>query len=339
MREMRSTVPKKKKETLPVIADYALIEPWRNTNSGNARWSFAQKGGKTYFIKEFLSPAFPSADAISKEALTRKRALCYAFYSKKRRLYQKIEQSATGNLVLISDFFLFGTKYYITTEKIDEAKVSVDSIARAPEAKKRLLLKILTFSLMKLHENEVVHADLKPNNILIKESESGDNLIAKIIDFDGSYLVGEQPDSEEIQGDQTFLAPETCRYMFGEEVKLTQKVDVFAAGLLFHLYLTGGLPAVDKDFDYVHEALLEDGKVYLSPKLREPYAGLVRRMIDVDPEKRPDMKTVLDELNAMDGKKPEPKPVPKPESKPEPKPEPDDSGLKKTNLWKKPSGF
>ena len=117
MKEMRSSVPKKPKETLPVIADYALIEPWRNTNSGNARWSFAGKDGKTYFIKEFLSPVFPSPDAISKEALAKKRALCYNYYSNKRRLYQKIEQSATGNLVLISDFFLFGTKYYITTER------------------------------------------------------------------------------------------------------------------------------------------------------------------------------------------------------------------------------
>ena len=190
---------------------------------------------------------------------------------------------------------------------------------------------------MKLHENGVVHADLKPNNILIKESESGDNLIAKIIDFDGSYLVGEQPGSEEIQGDLPYLAPETCRYMFGEDVKLTQKVDVFTTGLLFHLYLTGALPTVDKGFDYVHEALLENGEVHLSPKLREPYLSLVRSMIDIDPEKRPDMKTVLDALNAMDGKKPEPKPEAVPA--PEPKPEPAEPGLKKTSLWRKPTGF
>ncbi len=339
MKDMRSTMPVKKKDELPVIADYALIEPWRNTNSGNARWSFAKKDGKTYFIKEFLSPVFPSADAISKDALAKKRAICYAYYSKKKDLYKKIEQSATGNLVLISDFFLFGTKYYITTEKIEEAKVSVESIANAPEAKKRLLLKILTFSLVRLHENGVVHADLKPNNILIKESASGDNLIAKIIDYDGSYLVGQQPDSEEIQGDLPYLAPETCRYMFGEDVTLTQKVDVFTAGLLFHLYLTGALPAVDKDYDYVHEALLEGGNVYLSPKIEEPYLGLIRSMIDVDPEKRPDMKDVLDALNAMDGRKPEPKPEPKPAPKPEPKPAPVNTGMKGTGLWKKPTGF
>jgi hypothetical protein len=60
-------------------------------------------------------------------------------------------------------------------------------------------------------------------------------------------------------------------------------------------------------------------------------------MIDIDPEKRPDMKTVLDALNAMDGKKPEPKPEAVPA--PEPKPEPAEPGLKKTSLWRKPTGF
>lgn len=331
MSDMRKTFPKKKRETLPVIADYALLEPWRNTNSGNARWSFAQKNGQTYFIKEFLSPVFPSSDALSKEALEGKRAICYTYYRKKRELYQKIKESATGNLVLIDDFFLYQTKYYVTTERIEEAKLSVENISKAPANKKHLLLKILAFCLMKLHENGVVHADLKPNNILIKESETG-NLIAKIIDFDGSYLVGDQPDSEEVQGDLPYLAPETCRYMFGEDVQLTQKVDVFAAGLLFHLYLTGVLPTVDKEYDYVHEALLDDGKVYFSPGLAEPYEALIRSMIAVDPKDRPDMKRVLETLANMEKKPEEPKPAPVPKPAP--------ATVKKADSpWKRPTGF
>ena len=330
MKEVHTSF-KKKTEALPVVADYVLLEPWRNTNSGNARWSFAQKNGKTYFIKEFLSPVFPATDAISKEALASKRAICYAYYSKKRELYRRIRQSATGNLVLISDFFLYNTKYYITTEKIDEAKLPIESIAKASEEKKLLLLKILTFSLMKLHDNGVVHADLKPNNILIKESETG-NLIAKIIDYDGSYIVGDQPNSEEVQGDLPYLAPETCRYMFGEDVTLTTKVDVFAAGLLFHLYLTGVLPTVDPEYDYVHEALLDDASVYLSPDLPAPFAELITRMIAVDPEDRPDMKEVLQYLadieDSIDELPPPPPPPPPPPEKP-----------KKTSPWSRPTGF
>lgn len=335
MREMHNSI-RAKKEALPIIADYVLLEPWRNTNSGNARWSFAAKGGKTYFIKEFLSPVFPASDEISKDALAGKRAICYAYYSKKRDIYQRIAQSATGNLVLISDFFLYNTKYYVTTEKIEEMNVSAENIARAPESKKILLLKILTFSLMKLHENGVVHADLKPNNILIKESETG-NLVAKIIDFDGSYLEGDQPDSEEVQGDLVYLAPETCRYMFGEDVKLTTKVDVFAAGLLFHLYLTGTLPVFDREYDYVYEALLDGGDVSLSIGLRKGFADLIRSMIAVDPDDRPDMKSVLETLTALESGRTNPKPVTvrptPPVSNPATKPK------DTASPWHRPSGF
>ena len=192
---------------------------------------------------------------------------------------------------------------------------------------------------MKLHENGVVHADLKPNNILIKESETG-NLVAKIIDFDGSYLEGDQPDSEEVQGDLVYLAPETCRYMFGEEVNLTTKVDVFAAGLLFHLYLTGTLPAFSKEYDYVYEALLDDASVSLAAGLKKGYADLIRSMIAVDPNERPDMKTVLATLTMLENSDRTPRVVP-----PRPTPPPvshrdtNPSPVKKSSPWNRPTGF
>jgi serine/threonine protein kinase len=295
---LRIKTPPKKKAELPKIEGYSLLEPWRNTNSGNARWSFAAKDGETYFIKEFLSPVFPEKGVLSNEAAEAKRKICFNYYRKKCELYQKIADSATGNLVLIKDFFLSGTKYYITTEKIRQCNITADKIANVPEEKKLLLLKILAFSLSKLHENGVVHADLKPTNVLIKLSETG-QVVAKIIDFDGSYLEGQQPGPDNVQGDQVYFAPETCRYVFGEDVKLTTKVDVFACGLLFHLYLTGALPKIKPEYDYMYEALLDDSELTLSPKLSKQYAELIRSMLSREPEDRPTMEQVLEQLKEI----------------------------------------
>ena len=289
----------KKTEQLPRIADYKLTEPWRNTNSGNARWSFAKKDGKEFFIKEFISPSCPTSKALSPETIAAKKAICYEFYKMKRDLYDRIEKSANGNIVTIGEFFLFGTKYYITTDKISITKAEIETIAKASDDKKLLLLKIISNSLKRLHENGVVHADLKPSNILIKESDTG-NFVAKIIDFDSSYIVGQQPDFEEIQGDLPYLAPETCRYMFGEKIELTQKVDVFAAGLLFHLYFTGELPTFSADYESAHEALLGGGKLDLSPALPSDLADLIGSMLALDPDDRPDMATVFRCLSAPD---------------------------------------
>ena len=328
------TLPNKKAE-LPKIEGYSLLEPWRNTNSGNARWSFATKDGETYFIKEFLSPVFPEKGVLSNEAAEAKRKICFDYYRKKSELYQKIADSATGNLVLIKDFFLSGTKYYIATEKIRQCNITADKIVNVPEEKKLLLLKIVAFSLSKLHENGVVHADLKPTNILIKLSETG-QVVAKIIDFDGSYLVGQQPGPEEVQGDQIYYAPETCRYVFGEDVKLTTKVDVFACGLMFHLYLTGELPKLGPDYAYAYEALLDGDKLELSDRLSEEYAALIGSMLALEPEDRPDMAQVLETLKAIGNKLssplPPPPPPPPPPENPEPKKDPP-----ARSLWHKPN--
>jgi serine/threonine protein kinase len=302
MKETYSTLryrpPVKKEPPLPKIEEYTLLEPWRNTNSGNARWSFATKNAQTFFIKEFLSPVFPEKGVLSPEAEAAKRKICFNYYRKKNELYKKIEASATGNLVLIKDFFLCGTKYYVTTEKIEQCNLTAEKIVSVPEEKKLLLLKILAFSLSKLHENGVVHADLKPTNVLIKLSETG-QVVAKIIDFDGSYLEGDQPKPDDVQGDQIYYAPETCRYVFGEDVKLTTKVDVFACGLLFHLYLTGALPKIKPEYDYMYEALLDDSELTLSPKLSKQYAELIRSMLSREPEDRPTMEQVLEQLKEI----------------------------------------
>lgn len=289
----------KKTKVMPCVADYQLTEPWQNTNSGNARWSFAKKDGKEYFIKEFISPSCPSTKALSPEAIAAKKAICFEFYKKKRELYDRIEKSANGNIVTIEDFFLYGTKYYITTEKIDITKARIENIAKASKEKKVLLLKVLSSSLRRLHENGVVHADLKPNNILIKESATG-NFIAKIIDFDGSFIVGHQPNHEEVQGDLPYLAPETCRYMFGEDIELTQKVDVFTAGLLFHQYYTGKLPSFSSCFESAHEALLEGDEIVLSSSLPGVLADLIRNMLALNPDDRPEMASVFSCLSVFE---------------------------------------
>ncbi len=331
---MRTSFAKKEK-ALPCISDYQLTEPWQNTNSGNARWSFARKDGKEYFIKEFLSPSCPSTGEMSQAAIAAKKAVCFRFFQQKKELYRRIEQSSNGNIVTIDEFFLFGTKYYVTTEKINITRAQIESIAKAPAEKKLLLLKILANCLQRLHENGVVHADLKPNNILIKESDTG-NFIAKIIDFDSSFLAGHQPDSEEVQGDLPYLAPETCRYMFGEDVTLTQKVDVFAAGLLFHQYFTGQLPAFSSGYDAAHEALLEGESLRLSDALPPDLHALIASMLALDPDDRPDMAEVFRRLSDP---RPAPKPDPDPPVPPKPEPEQKKDPIDIKSLWHVPTGF
>jgi len=297
---LKSTASKAKPE-LQKIRDYQLITQFTNKNSGNGLWAFAVKDGREFFIKQFLSPICPREGCgIPEEIIARKRKEGDKFYQKMTRLYYAVNQSATGNIVTIDAFFFNDTKYYITTQKIDTANLEMKQIASKDHEVKIVLMKVIAHSLASLHANGVVHADLKPSNVLIKETTLGSgkskSLTAKLIDFDSSYLEKEREKDERIEGDVVYLAPETLLADQGKDVRLTTKVDVFALGLLFHQYYTGELPRFSDDYSYPHEAVLDGRTLFLDTRLPGDIRNLIASMLERDPSSRPTTQAVFETL-------------------------------------------
>lgn len=289
----------KHNQPLPEIRGYQLTIPFSNTNSGFARWAFAKKEGKEYFIKEFLSPVCPRPSSnLSVETIQRKQAICDEFYKNKMRLYNAINESSTGNIITIRAFFFHDTKYYMVSDKVETAKITIKDIADKDREVKLLLLKVLSYCILSLHKNKVVHADLKPTNILVKQTEAR-YFTVKLIDYDGSFLVGEQPISDEIQGDLVYYAPEAYRVIVGEELTLSPKIDVFALGLLFHQYYTGKLPGIPKGYAYSYEAVIDGHDLVLENSIPDDLAFIIRSMLKSDPDKRPAMDIVCDALQTI----------------------------------------
>lgn len=286
-------VGSKKKETLPLEehGGYRLIQPWTTKGAGTSMWSFAEKGGKQYFIKVFVKPVLPSlSSGMSPALIERKRKACERFEQKKRRVYAAVNESATGNIVKIEDFFFDKTKFYLTTRKVEGKESDPKWIAALPYAQKMLFIKVLAYSILSLHRKGIVHGDLKPENVLVKQKENG-NMLAKLIDFGESFL--ETEPSNELTGD-VYLSPEGAVAIAKEEGSITRKADVFALGLMFHAYYTGELPRFDASYDYAYEALLNGGTLILHPMLnsvpdlREAIEGMLR----TNPEERLSMEEV-----------------------------------------------
>ncbi|HRX87216.1 MAG TPA: serine/threonine-protein kinase [Phycisphaerae bacterium] len=78
-----------------------------------------------------------------------------------------------------------------------------------------------------LHQKGFVHADMKPNNIVI-----GPQGIVKVIDFGQSCPIGHK--KERIQGTPDYIAPEQVR-----RAPLDQRTDVFNLGATMYWVLTG----------------------------------------------------------------------------------------------------
>lgn len=110
---------------------------------------------------------------------------------------------------------------------IDNPSPSVDTV--------RDIIEQAAKGLQAFHRQEMVHQDLRPNNIMIDESGT-----VKIIDFGATKVAGIneiKPKNEGIMGTAQFTAPE---YYLGELG--TPQADIFSLGVIAYQMLSGQLP-------------------------------------------------------------------------------------------------
>ncbi len=268
------------------IRGYQIRGELKTTNSGFSKWGFADKGGKTYFIKEFIDPVYPvCTDVLEPAMIERKKRICKEFEDRTALLYREINNCSDGNLVYIEDFFREGSHYYLTMEKV--TAVSMSLIKRLPREDRIRVCKTLIHSIGRMHQRGIVHADIKLDNIMFRELPSG-KITAKVIDFDNSFWESEPPDpEEEVHGDPVYMAPETFRMMETEEGALTRAIDVFALGLVFHQIFTGELPGFDRSaYDYPFESVLDGAGLSYSMEIPEEWRNMIIRMTEKDVDRR-----------------------------------------------------
>ena len=282
-----------------VINGYEILQDFSVAGAGFSKWTFAERDGREYFFKEFLSPTYPEADAPGSERVkARKRARCEAFENHHRRIMEATRpvSSLGGNLIVTLDFFRWGAKYYKVTEKVE--------IAEGPEAgevaalgfdDQLVILKSVAHSLKVLHDLKIVHSDLKPSNILIKKTTLAHT--AKLIDFDSAYFTGEPPPPDQIVGTINYYSPELVTYIQDTEAtdpnRLSLASDVFTLGLIYTEYLTGQPPAYDRErYAYASIAArqgeaLRVPREKIRPEVPPEILDLIDRMMLLDPAARP----------------------------------------------------
>src|SRR5215210_7414957 len=138
-----------------VINGYTILEDFKVVGAGLSKWTFAERGGRQYFIKEFLSPTYPAADAPGSERIkAKKRARCAAFEAHHRGIQAAMAPLTTygGNLIATLDFFRIGAKYYKVTEKVDVASLETRDVAALGFANQLVLMKTAAHSLKILHD-------------------------------------------------------------------------------------------------------------------------------------------------------------------------------------------
>ena len=170
------------------VKDYEIIGKLTTDNSGTAKWGFAKKGAETVFIKEFLTPVYPTDEnSFTPKAIETAKSICAEFERDKKRLYDSLKECKGGGIVYPTDFFRFKSKYYMITPKIEMSSITIEEISKLDINTKIMICKVIAYNMIAIHKKRIIHADIKPNNVLIKKTITG-TYTAKIIDFDSSYF-------------------------------------------------------------------------------------------------------------------------------------------------------
>ena len=267
------------------IGGYKCMTPMQTVGSGSARWCIASQGLERFFLKEFLSPVYPAQENTDLGARQLQR--CEAFERRKLRLYEAVSCVIGDTLVPVIDFFRCERKYYAVSEAMPDSHITAEDVSGFSEEEKRKLLFDAALCLQRLHTQGVVHADLKPDHLLLLKRPEGWHL--RLIDLDSGFLADDPPKEErEMEGDPAYLAPEAFLRMIGQETNLGPKLDTFAFGAIIHMVWTGQMPSFDHErYGYLYEAALDGGSIILSEELPAQWHATVRRMFCADPNDRP----------------------------------------------------
>jgi protein-serine/threonine kinase len=134
-----------------------------------------------------------------------------------------------------------------------------------------------------LHKNNVVHRDLKIENIMI--SKTGD---IKIIDFGLSNMYSNDSLLKTYCGSLYFAAPELlCAHPY-----IGPEVDVWSFGVVLYVLVCGKVPFDDQSVSSLHEKI-KKGKVEYPAFLSPEVVTLLSRMLVVNPNKRAKLSEIL----------------------------------------------
>lgn len=180
---------------------------------------------------------------------------------------------------------------YITTELCDYTlKLWLDDQAEVKLDKAVDLVRDLLQGLCHLHEHNICHRDLKPDNLLITISRKG-NVCLKLADFGISRKFMAKKDSHHSgpAGTRNWQAREVLKPEKGANVRYTRSVDVQVAGMLIFYILTKGKhPFGDYDVEgEITNNIMKGESGYdlkaLSSHLAE---DLVKDMLATEPDSR-----------------------------------------------------
>ncbi|XP_018914477.1 peripheral plasma membrane protein CASK isoform X4 [Bemisia tabaci] len=261
--------------------------------------------GQQFAVKIVDVAKFTSSPGLSTLDLKREATICHML--KHPHIVELLETYSSEGML------------YMVFEYMDGSDICFEIVRRAmagfvySEAVASHYMRQILDALRYCHENDIIHRDMKPHCVLL--ASKANSAPVKLGGFgvavqlqQGQLMNGDsytarsrqnlsptgrlylKSNDEGAIGTPHFMAPEVA-----ERREYGKPVDIWSAGVLLHILLSGTLPFLGSRHRLQHTIL--KGKInFDSPQwqfVSEPAKDLIRKMLTLDPNTRPTIQDVL----------------------------------------------
>ncbi|XP_013833524.1 serine/threonine-protein kinase ULK3 isoform X9 [Sus scrofa] len=149
-----------------------------------------------------------------------------------------------------------------------------------PEKVARVFMQQLASALQFLHERNISHLDLKPQNILLSSLEKPH---LKLADFGFAQHMSPWDEKHVLRGSPLYMAPEmVCQRQYDA------RVDLWSVGVILYEALFGQPPFASRSFSELEEKIRSNRVIELPlrPLLSQDCRDLLQRLLERDPNRR-----------------------------------------------------
>ena len=207
------------------------------------------------------------------------------------QLYEVIDDPVRDKLYLVLEYMSYGTLLKDTSQKaVVEPIKDINLI--------RYYMRDMILGIEYLHDNNIVHSDIKPDNLLLTHEQSNDDdsdndkennsrMKLKIADFGTSYVVNSitSPNGDGYvtrnKGTPAFTAPETEDSPF-----LAWPLDIWACGVTLYQMITGICPFAGESIMDTYEKIRKYAPKMDYDDWDDNFKDFIQRILEKNPQKR-----------------------------------------------------
>ncbi|KAA6361050.1 MAG: putative Aurora kinase C [Streblomastix strix] len=152
-----------------------------------------------------------------------------------------------------------------------------------PSCTLRALIKQILDGMRAFHSADLVHRDIKCDNILLHSPPGSGRVYAKISDFGFAKKVDLNKEQTYLAGTLPFMSPE----QFHKNPIITQKVDIYSLGITFYKLITHKYPVNERNFKEQGKKMIQLKSIERPSQIKDNLLwDLLQNLLEFDPDKR-----------------------------------------------------